>query len=160
MLAEGSSPLARGLLYTLSMTFTAKRIIPARAGFTASCITKDPNTPDHPRSRGVYHFSISFSPWTMGSSPLARGLLVRYPFHRDVDGIIPARAGFTERNSINEFAPTDHPRSRGVYLREYQSNWLVPGSSPLARGLLGELGLVEAEIRIIPARAGFTWELR
>ena len=50
----------------------------------------------------------------------------------------------------------DHPRSRGVYAYSYKLSVTSDGSSPLARGLprleLGERG----EIRIIPARAGFT----
>ena len=53
------------------------------------------SSPDHPRSRGVYHFSSPFCVGPVGSSPLARGLLecpaTRYFNYR----IIPARAGFT-----------------------------------------------------------------
>ena len=33
---------------------------------------------------------------------------------------------------------------------------VTPGSSPLARGLLTELRRLSEEVRIIPARAGFT----
>ena len=50
----GSSPLARGLLYGLDVSVEWNRIIPARAGFTASeCCLPVPHG-DHPRSRGVY----------------------------------------------------------------------------------------------------------
>ena len=52
--------------------------------------------------------------------------------------------------------PSDHPRSRGVYLTMMWM-WSPPfGSSPLARGLLDVIVFDEAQIRIIPARAGFT----
>ena len=71
----GSSPLARGLLALGDGAAPAARIIPARAGFTAT--TGPPSTPgsDHPRSRGVYAAGLSDRQITMGSSPLARGLL-------------------------------------------------------------------------------------
>ena len=51
---EGSSPLARGLLGFIGLSFGCCGIIPARAGFTDSRI-RGPDLPrDHPRSRGVY----------------------------------------------------------------------------------------------------------
>ena len=71
----GSSPLARGLLMLSPLEAVQRRIIPARAGFTA--------------------LACSLFVWTPGSSPLARGLLVGGE-HAEADvGIIPARAGFT-----------------------------------------------------------------
>ena len=74
-LPPGSSPLARGLRRLLGRHPHLGRIIPARAGFTAT--TGPPSTPgsDHPRSRGVYAAGLSDRQITMGSSPLARGLL-------------------------------------------------------------------------------------
>ena len=50
----------------------------------------------------------------------------------------------------------DHPRSRGVYLRTRSGMLTRAGSSPLARGLLDDVHLRNAELGIIPARAGFT----
>ena len=50
----------------------------------------------------------------------------------------------------------DHPRSRGVYLLSGVTLSLILGSSPLARGLLGEVLSLMNIIGIIPARAGFT----
>ena len=52
-----------------------------------------------------------------------------------VIGIIPARAGFTHRHDPGAAQPQDHPRSRGVYLRDDFAVIFTPGSSPLARGL-------------------------
>ena len=91
-----------------------------------------------------------------GSSPLARGLQVEHQGRVLNDGIIPARAGFTERSSTHTPAEPDHPRSRGVY--DWASDRVVPGkgSSPLARGLLMIAPISSAFCRIIPARAGFT----
>ena len=91
-----------------------------------------------------------------GSSPLARGLL-RDLVGKTVNvGIIPARAGFTQMSTkMNEIMP-DHPRSRGVYVKEGSVYDVNSGSSPLARGLRIVNIPNLAEIRIIPARAGFT----
>ena len=93
--ARGSSPLARGLLPRLPLDIDADRIIPARAGFTASSGTGRTQAPDHPRSRGVYSGCALDVHRMPGSSPLARGLLVVLAAVLDMSGIIPARAGFT-----------------------------------------------------------------
>ena len=50
----------------------------------------------------------------------------------------------------------DHPRSRGVYSGRCGVAWGPFGSSPLARGLLDTARLDKPDLRIIPARAGFT----
>ena len=92
----------------------------------------------------------------IGSSPLARGLLGDDVDEIVRDGIIPARAGFTQNDGLVSFQTRDHPRSRGVYsgLDVYFHN--LRGSSPLARGLLEHVLIVGVDDRIIPARAGFT----
>ena len=92
---DGSSPLARGLPLTAQRGDLIGRIIPARAGFTIAALRAEADTPDHPRSRGVYAALGPVEARFAGSSPLARGLLrlphPPIPIHR----IIPARAGFT-----------------------------------------------------------------
>ena len=93
----GSSPLARGLPQTVPELTDRSGIIPACAGFTADVAHEYPHHKDHPRSRGVYadrHTEITPGP---GSSPLARGLHVRYNLSSKTRRIIPARAGFTTR---------------------------------------------------------------
>ena len=70
---------------------------------------------DHPRSRGVYRTAKVKTPWSGGSSPLARGLLASPEFVANIDGIIPARAGFTQAGPVDLEVLRDHPRSRGVY---------------------------------------------
>ena len=112
------------------------RIIPARAGFTATA-PPSPITPsDHPRSRGVYASTMGNGKGRSGSSPLARGLRLRLLPHRRQNRIIPARAGFTLSRGRCHWAAADHPRSRGVYDDD-----------------LADMPLSD---RIIPARAGFT----
>ena len=111
---------------------------------------------DHPRSRGVYgDVSGQYSSGD-GSSPLARGLRTSAGRPGFSTRIIPARAGFTMINDPNRVCATDHPRSRGVYLRTLLPCRARCGSSPLARGLPAKLKPNHIPCRIIPARAGFT----
>ena len=111
---------------------------------------------DHPRSRGVYHVWDMHVTSRHGSSPLARGLPSDGRATNKSGRIIPARAGFTIE--AREYSPgrEDHPRSRGVYFSAALSWTRAAGSSPLARGLLGDDRLRTLAQRIIPARAGFT----
>ena len=153
---KGSSPLARGLPRTILRGITLRRIIPARAGFTLGPEARCRALPDHPRSRGVYRSDPVRLRRLPGSSPLARGLLQQRLLRHRVDGIIPARAGFTHLPEDPEDHPRDHPRSRGVYGYTQARMYIQRGSSPLARGLLGSARKCAKSCRIIPARAGFT----
>ena len=152
----GSSPLARGLPIGLSQRPPTNRIIPARAGFTMMMKSSLTLKGDHPRSRGVYVKDIPM-PWTGdGSSPLARGLRRGSKVAIRIEGIIPARAGFTRLLCALFFIRGDHPRSRGVYRIQTVATTPATGSSPLARGLPHPDRRDHARDRIIPARAGFT----
>ena len=115
MRASGSSPLARGLLDLVLRIRWARRIIPARAGFTAMGNETKVIGEDHPRSRGVYSAGSEALPSSPGSSPLARGLQVVGQLGHGLHRIIPARAGFTAVRIVSGFISVDHPRSRGVY---------------------------------------------
>ena len=152
----GSSPLARGLRWRVLRARRRRRIIPARAGFTLASFADGVAGADHPRSRGVYPVGRQDAVRTAGSSPLARGLLGGASSLARVDGIIPARAGFTPITGSPTSSSRDHPRSRGVYAARFRSWARAAGSSPLARGLLPWTRRTASLIRIIPARAGFT----
>ena len=91
-----------------------------------------------------------------GSSPLARGLLDDVVAGDRERGIIPARAGFTDRAPYGVPGRADHPRSRGVYSYTPSISIDWGGSSPLARGLRRHHLHHGRPRRIIPARAGFT----
>ena len=95
----GSSPLARGLQKRLRRRIAAGRIIPARAGFTSVGLPRTGTYRDHPRSRGVYWWVGGVRRKFRGSSPLARGLHGLVDWVGKGKGIIPARAGFTPKNS-------------------------------------------------------------
>ena len=152
---EGSSPLARGLHRICLVVPVRVRIIPARAGFTGVPTNGECAARDHPRSRGVYAEGGGGG-GRNGSSPLARGLRLGAVGDDVSDGIIPARAGFTTSTRPWGPSPSDHPRSRGVYVLNHGVIILIGGSSPLARGLPVEPHLGLLQRRIIPARAGFT----
>ena len=70
-----------------------------------------------------------------GSSPLARGLRHHGLPGEEGEGIIPARAGFTQPKHWCSRRNEDHPRSRGVYGLPFDVEIIRGGSSPLARGL-------------------------
>ena len=152
----GSSPLARGLPARRARSTGLPGIIPARAGFTAVLIPEQAPRADHPRSRGVYSEPRRSSLPGLGSSPLARGLLLACEETIGITRIIPARAGFTYWESDDPITAPDHPRSRGVYVCEAYSTGYPLGSSPLARGLHPRPSPNPSSGRIIPARAGFT----
>ena len=152
----GSSPLARGLPTARGVSQPDAGIIPARAGFTPSVWSRPISTPDHPRSRGVYSFCLAPTAEAMGSSPLARGLRRKGTALLSQFRIIPARAGFTLYRVLVFKTGQDHPRSRGVYDAGNPLQTPLPGSSPLARGLLGSIVGGTTSGGIIPARAGFT----
>ena len=152
----GSSPLARGLLFSSSLIGVVGGIIPARAGFTSRRLRGRLPGQDHPRSRGVYLRLPAASASLSGSSPLARGLLQTVWNGIKLAGIIPARAGFTRILPHGRVKNEDHPRSRGVYGPEGHADGPEPGSSPLARGLPWTARAWSTGRRIIPARAGFT----
>ena len=132
----GSSPLARGLPVDDNTLRRAFRIIPARAGFTKDKALRGAQNRDHPRSRGVYMALSLTAAMTVGSSPLARGLLSNSQAQSQAHRIIPARAGFTRSVIYLMKQKSDHPRSRGVYRRLVHRR--------------------HGPRRIIPARAGFT----
>ena len=92
-----------------------------------------------------------------GSSPLARGLRRGCVHHPRRARIIPARAGFTSLPGLLGRLVRDHPRSRGVYMQYRTPVIPISGSSPLARGLRLRRCVAHVTLRIIPARAGFTW---
>ena len=152
----GSSPLARGLPGHDLPLREIRGIIPARAGFTFYVSVQNIEKRDHPRSRGVYHVKDRPDVRQSGSSPLARGLRGREYSHTLLQGIIPARAGFTTIRDVSSGPLRDHPRSRGVYRAHMKWRKEFNGSSPLARGLRPQGQQDQQGHGIIPARAGFT----
>ena len=153
----GSSPLARGAHRGNGEHVEMDRIIPARAGSTCSWIAICFRASDHPRSRGEHKCRWQPVDQPLGSSPLARGALVRIYRQLTSGGIIPARAGSTQLCRLLLVLLADHPRSRGEHLRRRLTHAGADGSSPLARGARGCDTSSPSAPGIIPARAGSTF---
>ena len=112
---EGSSPLARGTLSYVGLAVCATGLIPARAGNTEYIRREAVVCGAHPRSRGEHKSNLNFSTEEQGSSPLARGTQRVQPAEYPLEGLIPARAGNTEREEALRFGLGAHPRSRGEH---------------------------------------------
>ena len=153
---KGSSPLARGALFSRVAQRLLRGIIPACAGSTSCLKVCCLQTWDHPRLRGEH--ASPFSPLGMvkGSSPLARGARLLLLQQRSAGGIIPACAGSTAFRFSFVAYSGDHPRLRGEHWGASGRIDQYWGSSPLARGapLLRRHALKVSGI--IPACAGST----
>ena len=154
MLPVGSSPLARGTWRVLGGTSAFRRLIPARAGNILITFSFSLNFSAHPRSRGEHSAVRAALMKGDGSSPLARGTFYEVIGRCLAARLIPARAGNIPANKHTSAGRQAHPRSRGEHDYAPLVADGVAGSSPLARGTsAGHLNL-DAEIRLIPARAG------
>ena len=97
--SKGSSPLARGTLAARSSVLSRVGLIPARAGNTAFLRRVRARLRAHPRSRGEHAAVLCVGVILSGSSPLARGTPANVFPHRGNNGLIPARAGNTQRHN-------------------------------------------------------------
>ena len=134
------------------------RIIPARAGPTRPSSVVAFGNADHPRSCGANHSHKHLDRLSIGSSPLVRGQLVFVTGDFPVERIIPARAGPTVRSRISVQPSPDHPRSCGANRPDRRRGESMSGSSPLVRGQQAMAPPASRQQRIIPARAGPTYE--
>ena len=95
--------------------------------------------------------------WTvLGSSPLARGTPGGCFGVVLGGGLIPARAGNTQRCLLGLPVAWAHPRSRGEHKPHVEFVTQRAGSSPLARGTRGVFFDRGCPLWLIPARAGNT----
>ena len=156
LMAEGSSPHARGARIVCLTFRLSVRIIPACAGSTP-CSSRRARSPwDHPRMRGEHSSSSSACVCLPGSSPHARGAHDLVPHRPALGGIIPACAGSTRARLDLSQLRRDHPRMRGEHLAEETRALLDMGSSPHARGAHWYSTAVRHLLGIIPACAGST----
>ena len=153
---EGSSPLTRGKRSSLLATPQANRLIPAHAGKTGLSFVELQGAWAHPRSRGENGYQVVTDHDDVGSSPLTRGKRIRALIQARHDGLIPAHAGKTGRQTAHQRNESAHPRSRGENLPIMVSVPASGGSSPLTRGKLSFHSRREPFSRLIPAHAGKT----
>ena len=152
----GSSPLARGTRNVNRLQAVEARLIPARAGNTTGKFHPGGKGTAHPRSRGEHGETGGIEIFAFGSSPLARGTLGFTRNKRHKLRLIPARAGNTSSNALAAFFMPAHPRSRGEHSMNAAVSGSCIGSSPLARGTQSACRRLQAEVWLIPARAGNT----
>ena len=153
---SGSSPHARGALLRSMPHIRARGIIPACAGSTRRSKSSDNANRDHPRMRGEHKILIFRCRPDWGSSPHARGALVRPLGDLQVAGIIPACAGSTALQLFGWRATRDHPRMRGEHRSRTTLRTAMQGSSPHARGAPPSPENPVQIVGIIPACAGST----
>ena len=160
LVGAGSSPLSRGIQSPLLWLSLVLRIIPALAGNTRRRRYPHEWCRDHPRSRGEYTRAAAVARRAAGSSPLSRGIPPDAPTVMACYRIIPALAGNTHECMGYRLLSRDHPRSRG----EYRDVGIICGgylgSSPLSRGILNQMWRLLRLLRIIPALAGNTRQIR
>ncbi len=111
---------------------------------------------DHPRSRGEYRDQQATFYYSLGSSPLSRGILIAGTSPWAACRIIPALAGNTIPTWDRAGKGKDHPRSRGEYTMSQEAPTICSGSSPLSRGIPAADFRGAVGKRIIPALAGNT----
>ena len=110
------------------------RLIPARAGKTTRPRSAQPGCSAHPRADGENDPSSLSSTGLFGSSPRGRGKPVWAQQRRQMQRLIPARAGKTPCRARAHSCVSAHPRVGG----ENIDSWELPerhvGSSPRRRG--------------------------
>ena len=132
----GSPPLARGVLCFIRFQGVDRGITPACAGSTFPVHPSDTSQWDHPRLRGEYLLALSHTVREQGSPPLARGVPCFHTSFAIYRGITPACAGSTSSSGTGNAFRRDHPRLRGEYNADECTRLGIPGSPPLARGVL------------------------
>ena len=143
---SGSSPLARGTLFSFCCGAAAPGLIPARAGNTVDIAAVHKPSRAHPRSRGEHSTSSAVLVSRLGSSPLARGT-------RWVTSWITA----TPLVLVRSFPRVGPPPPRGGHPGGGGGRGVgVGGSSPLARGTRDDPAARHRLAGLIPARAGNT----
>ena len=109
---------------------------------------------DRPRTSGERTTVTQNGSAVSGSSPRGRGKRSPQVAHRIVMRIIPARAGNATWSTWCRGSTSDHPRAGGERGDLSSEKVYVRGSSPRGRGARPIVQVRQADVRIIPARAG------
>jgi len=155
--ARGSSPRARGTHLQPHLYVLQFRFIPAGAGNTAAQDRKSRTAAVHPRGRGEHVRPVTGDLHDRGSSPRARGTLIRAQCRAPPGRFIPAGAGNTRRGTLPFCGRAVHPRGRGEHVAGFCRSKKVSGSSPRARGTRPDAPGADRTGRFIPAGAGNTY---
>ena len=115
-----------------------------------------PSSTAHPRAGGENDPSSLSSTGLFGSSPRGRGKPVWAQQRRQMQRLIPARAGKTSSITRSARRGRAHPRAGGENVIDYQIRTKGQGSSPRGRGKLPMSIPPAIWGGLIPARAGKT----
>ena len=154
MVELGSSPHAWGGRGPGGRGSCVVRLIPACAGRARSARRSRTRRAAHPRMRGEGPARVLSVAWVIGSSPHARGGLVRVDDTRRFERLIPACAGRAGGWGSAGSPRPAHPRMRGEGGKPGEGMPEHKGSSPHARGGLDPPGAGGRGDRLIPACAG------
>ena len=158
--ATGSSPRMRGKHVRDRHRPPGPRIIPAHAGQTPVWRGRALGITDHPRACGANAPAGTQAESPTGSSPRMRGKLPCLAAWSGRSRIIPAHAGQTQPIPWPRPPPSDHPRACGANSPVRSVVCATVGSSPRMRGKRSGNRPTIHLLRIIPAHAGQTWQLR
>ena len=153
---RGSSPRVRGKPGRAPPGLVGRRLIPARAGKTASPESSQWLPSAHPRACGENQNGVDVGANRLGSSPRVRGKLTEIVVTTQAERLIPARAGKTVAWAVRNAARAAHPRACGENSRERVDVLVAAGSSPRVRGKPVDDGLHRGRSGLIPACAGKT----
>ncbi len=154
--SEGSSPPARGPPAFLADVRFRLRLIPACAGTTWARHRRSSSRRAHPRLRGDHAPDGEKQGVLRGSSPPARGPLIKVAAAGWKQGLIPACAGTTTARRTPWSAARAHPRLRGDHVTYRPHRGRRCCSSPPARGPRWLHAFWKVWMRLIPACAGTT----
>ena len=149
--AEVAEPASRP-----TPTHQCPRFIPARAGNTTAAHRRSCASPVHPRPRGEHQRTHRRPPRFNGSSPPARGTLVRRVLAGGVDRFIPARAGNTHKARKGLHISPVHPRPRGEHTNNRQASAERFGFIPARAGNTRPLALPSGRTAVHPRPRGGT----
>ena len=149
-------PLAREIPKVFREVDNVLGITPACARNTARPRRQMPDRRNYPRLRGEYNFTSSAPLSPSELPPLARGIRYKKPVHGVGDGITPACAGNTLKQSAPTAPTRNYPRLRGEYPSFTVLSPSLPELPPLARGIPSDSRALHLEHGITPAYAGNT----
>ena len=158
--AEGSSPRVRGKRDHHRAHRRPRRLIPACAGKTLFSGRLGIRVAAHPRVCGENAGILGMKLLAAGSSPRVRGKHRRLPQPHRERGLIPACAGKTPVGGSPMRGCRAHPRVCGENDLLITHPGPVEGSSPRVRGKLLFFVTHSLHLRLIPACAGKTLQVR
>ena len=150
----GSSPRVRGTGPGLRWAAGHDRVIPAGAGNSVTAGDMWTGSAGHPRGCGEQATTRAGSCQRSGSSPRVRGTDGPEREQRPDRRVIPAGAGNSGGRCFRRSASSGHPRGCGEQLAFSRTQSAGFGSSPRVRGTVAGSGVVEFDLRVIPAGAG------